>query len=154
MPPTGVLYPFPLFSAVIATAKELGVTVVAYSPIGRGFLTGTFTKENLSKIGDFRSFLPRFQEEVITPPNFLLFPSGFPKIWYPHIHLKPLLFFTLRLTRRIRNLSTRSQKYPRVLASRTPSSASHGSARSARTLSPSQDRVPLHARWKTSARLR
>ena len=26
---------------VISTAKELGVTVAAYSPLGRGFLTGT-----------------------------------------------------------------------------------------------------------------
>ncbi|KAF9505598.1 hypothetical protein BS47DRAFT_1353820 [Hydnum rufescens UP504] len=49
---------------VITTAKELGVSVVAYSPIGRGFLTGTLTKKNIANTGDFRSHLPRFQEEA------------------------------------------------------------------------------------------
>ena len=46
---------------VLATCRELGVTFVAYSPLGRGFLTGAIRSvDELSK-GDFRRFTPRFQ---------------------------------------------------------------------------------------------
>jgi len=48
---------------VIAAAKELGVNVVAYSPLGRGFLTGAVKPEDL-KEGDFRLHIPRFQAEA------------------------------------------------------------------------------------------
>jgi len=48
---------------VIVAAKELGVAVLAYSPLGRGFLTGTITKANLDP-SDFRNRLPRFQDEA------------------------------------------------------------------------------------------
>jgi len=47
---------------VIATAKELSVNVVAYAPLGRGFLTGTIKREDLSK-DDFRLQVPRFEAE-------------------------------------------------------------------------------------------
>lgn len=46
---------------LLVTCRELGIGFVAYSPLGRGFLTGRFGKrEDLSK-DDFRHFHPRFQ---------------------------------------------------------------------------------------------
>jgi pyridoxine 4-dehydrogenase len=48
---------------VIATAEELGVTVIAYSPLGRGFLTGQIKRPEDIPEGDFRRSLPRFQED-------------------------------------------------------------------------------------------
>ena len=48
---------------VLATCRELGIGFVAYSPLGRGFLSGEFRKfENLPE-GDFRRTNPRFQGE-------------------------------------------------------------------------------------------
>lgn len=48
---------------VISTAGELGIVVLGYSPLGRGFLTGKVKTEDLG-VMDFRRYLPRFQEEV------------------------------------------------------------------------------------------
>jgi aryl-alcohol dehydrogenase-like predicted oxidoreductase len=46
---------------IIPTARELGVGIVPYSPIGRGFLTGRYASvENLAE-DDFRRRQPRFQ---------------------------------------------------------------------------------------------
>jgi aryl-alcohol dehydrogenase-like predicted oxidoreductase len=45
---------------VVDTARELGVGIVAYSPLGRGFLTGTITSPSDFPEGDFRAHLPRF----------------------------------------------------------------------------------------------
>jgi aryl-alcohol dehydrogenase-like predicted oxidoreductase len=45
---------------VVGTARELGVGIVAYSPLGRGFLTGTITSPGDFPEGDFRAHLPRF----------------------------------------------------------------------------------------------
>lgn len=45
--------------------KELGITFVAYSPVGRGFLTGRFKPESEIPEGDYRKFHPRFQQENI-----------------------------------------------------------------------------------------
>jgi aryl-alcohol dehydrogenase-like predicted oxidoreductase len=48
---------------VLAACRELGVAFVAYSPLGRGFLTGELTRfEDLAK-DDFRRHSPRFQGE-------------------------------------------------------------------------------------------
>lgn len=44
---------------------EIGAGFVAYSPLGRGFLTGTITAETEFAEGDFRSDLPRFQKEAM-----------------------------------------------------------------------------------------
>jgi aryl-alcohol dehydrogenase-like predicted oxidoreductase len=46
---------------VIPATRELGVGLVAYSPLGRGFLTGRFTSESDFGEGDFRRSQPRFQ---------------------------------------------------------------------------------------------
>jgi len=49
---------------VIATAKELGVTVIAYSPLGRGFLTGAIQdKETLGKDRHAKTQFTRFKAE-------------------------------------------------------------------------------------------
>lgn len=44
-------------------AKELGVAVVAYSPLGRGLVSGRFRSRDDFDQGDFRLNLPRFSEE-------------------------------------------------------------------------------------------
>lgn len=48
---------------VLQTCKELGIAFVAYSPLGRGFLTGQFKKFEDLAPDDYRRFSPRFQEE-------------------------------------------------------------------------------------------
>lgn len=52
---------------VLDTCRELGITVVCYSPLGRGLLTGTFSKrESVTATGDMRAtHMPRFSEENI-----------------------------------------------------------------------------------------
>jgi aryl-alcohol dehydrogenase-like predicted oxidoreductase len=45
----------------LPTCRELGVSVVAYSPLGRGFLTGKFKNFEDLEADDFRRMLPRFQ---------------------------------------------------------------------------------------------
>ncbi|CAH1452906.1 unnamed protein product [Lactuca virosa] len=48
---------------IVPTCRELGIGIVAYSPLGRGFLSlGPKMVENLAD-GDFRQNLPRFQPE-------------------------------------------------------------------------------------------
>ncbi|AEF92335.1 Pyridoxine 4-dehydrogenase [Delftia sp. Cs1-4] len=46
---------------VLPACRELGVGLVAYSPLGRGFLTGRFHGGTAFEQGDFRASLPRFQ---------------------------------------------------------------------------------------------
>jgi len=48
---------------ILATCRELGVGFVAYSPLGRGFLTGQFTRFEDFPQDDYRRFSPRFQGE-------------------------------------------------------------------------------------------
>ncbi len=48
---------------VIPTCRELGVTIVAYSPLGRGFLSGQIRRFEDLAPDDFRRGLPRFQGE-------------------------------------------------------------------------------------------
>ncbi|HZC43246.1 MAG TPA: aldo/keto reductase [Acidobacteriaceae bacterium] len=48
---------------VLATCRELGVGFVAYSPLGRGFLTGRFRKLEDLPADDYRRDSPRFQGE-------------------------------------------------------------------------------------------
>jgi aryl-alcohol dehydrogenase-like predicted oxidoreductase len=47
---------------LLDTCKELGVAVVAYSPLGRGFFTGQI-KSRKDIENDWRKFLPKFSEE-------------------------------------------------------------------------------------------
>jgi len=48
---------------VIPACLEVGASLVAYSPLGRGILTGRFRAEKLCE-GDWRSTTPRFQGEA------------------------------------------------------------------------------------------
>lgn len=45
---------------VLPTCRDLGIGFVAYSPLGRGFLTGRFQAGSQFEEGDFRASLPRF----------------------------------------------------------------------------------------------
>jgi aryl-alcohol dehydrogenase-like predicted oxidoreductase len=51
---------------ILATVRELGIGFVAYSPLGRGFLTGRFKSPADLPEGDFRRLSPRFQGENFT----------------------------------------------------------------------------------------
>lgn len=48
---------------MLATCRELGVAVVAYSPVGRGLLTGTVTGRDGLVAADYRQHAPRFSDE-------------------------------------------------------------------------------------------
>jgi aryl-alcohol dehydrogenase-like predicted oxidoreductase len=49
---------------VIPTLEELGIGLVPYSPLGKGFLTGHITENTTFESTDFRSTLPRFTPEA------------------------------------------------------------------------------------------
>jgi aryl-alcohol dehydrogenase-like predicted oxidoreductase len=48
---------------VLPTTRELGIAFVAYSPLGRGFLTGQYKRFEDLAADDYRRFSPRFQGE-------------------------------------------------------------------------------------------
>jgi aryl-alcohol dehydrogenase-like predicted oxidoreductase len=52
-----------LESEVMPTLDELGIALVAYSPLGRGFLSGRFSSPDQLDEGDFRRYGPRFTGE-------------------------------------------------------------------------------------------
>ncbi|MCR3761648.1 aldo/keto reductase [Clostridium felsineum] len=52
--------------------EELGISFVAYSPLGNGFLSGKYTKDTKYEEGDFRSFMGRFKPEVMEKNQALL----------------------------------------------------------------------------------
>lgn len=49
---------------LLPACEELGIGFVAFSPLGRGFLTGTISKDTVFDPTDFRNALPRFAEEA------------------------------------------------------------------------------------------
>ncbi len=60
-----------LTNGVAATCAELGIPIVAYSPLGRGFLTGDIKSVDDLPEGDRRRMMPRFQPDVF-PKNLEL----------------------------------------------------------------------------------
>jgi aryl-alcohol dehydrogenase-like predicted oxidoreductase len=50
---------------VIPTLEQLGIGLVAYSPLGKGFLTGKITENTRFDNTDFRSTLPRFTPDAL-----------------------------------------------------------------------------------------
>ncbi|MGL6432417.1 MULTISPECIES: aldo/keto reductase [Aeromonas] len=59
-------------AAVLPACRELGIGLVAYSPLGRGFLTGRYQQEAVFEEGDFRAGLPRFQGENLATNRTLV----------------------------------------------------------------------------------
>jgi aryl-alcohol dehydrogenase-like predicted oxidoreductase len=52
-------------NGVLATCRELGITFVSYSPLGRGFLTGAIQKLEDLDVTDWRRTNPRFREKAL-----------------------------------------------------------------------------------------
>src|SRR5260370_32116740 len=52
-------------NGVLATCRELGITFVPYSPLGRGFLTGAIQKLEDLDASDWRRTNPRFGEKAL-----------------------------------------------------------------------------------------
>jgi aryl-alcohol dehydrogenase-like predicted oxidoreductase len=55
----------PETDGVLAACEELGVGFVAFSPLGRGFLTGAMTKDTVFADDDFRKSQPRFSPHAL-----------------------------------------------------------------------------------------
>ncbi len=60
---------------MLETCRDLGVTFVAYAPLGRGFLTGAIDPDRLAA-GDFRTGNPRFQGAALAQNRRLLADLG------------------------------------------------------------------------------
>ena len=58
--------------AVIPTLEELGIGLVPYSPLGKGFLTGKMDETTTFGSSDFRSALPRFTPEALKANQALI----------------------------------------------------------------------------------
>lgn len=57
---------------VIPTLEELGIGLVPYSPLGKGFLTGKMDEKTTFDSSDFRSALPRFTPEALKANSALV----------------------------------------------------------------------------------
>ncbi|HXX64448.1 MAG TPA: aldo/keto reductase [Bacteroidota bacterium] len=57
---------------VISTLEELGIGLVPFSPLGKGFLTGTMDAKKTFDKSDFRSTLPRFTPEALQANQALI----------------------------------------------------------------------------------
>jgi aryl-alcohol dehydrogenase-like predicted oxidoreductase len=57
---------------VIPTLEELGIGLVPYSPLGKGYLTGKIDENARFDSSDFRSTLPRFTPEALKANQALL----------------------------------------------------------------------------------
>ncbi len=55
----------PETNGIFAACEELGIGLVPYSPLGKGYLTGTMKNTEDLGAGDFRSTLPRFTDEAM-----------------------------------------------------------------------------------------
>jgi len=63
---------------LLKTCRELGITVIAYSPLGRGLLTGRYKSPDDFEEGDRRRVFPRFSKENF--PKVLQLTDGLKKI--------------------------------------------------------------------------
>jgi aryl-alcohol dehydrogenase-like predicted oxidoreductase len=62
----------PETNGILQACEELGIGLVAYSPLGKGFLTGAMGKETKLEAGDFRALLPRFTPEAMAANQALV----------------------------------------------------------------------------------
>ncbi|SEJ89690.1 Predicted oxidoreductase [Sphingomonas sp. OV641] len=59
-------------NGILALCDELGIGLVPYSPLGKGFLTGAMGKDSKLEEGDFRRLLPRFTPEAMEKNQALI----------------------------------------------------------------------------------
>jgi aryl-alcohol dehydrogenase-like predicted oxidoreductase len=62
----------PETNGIFATCEELGIGFVAFSPLGRGFLTGAIAKDATFAEHDFRKHQPRFTPEAMEKNHALV----------------------------------------------------------------------------------
>ncbi len=62
----------PETNGILDACKELGIGLVAYSPLGKGFLTGAMNKDTALGDNDFRKNLPRFSPEAMAANQALV----------------------------------------------------------------------------------
>ncbi|GAB4066446.1 aldo/keto reductase [Ancylobacter sonchi] len=62
----------PETNGILDACEELGIGLVAYSPLGKGFLTGAMGKDTKLGEGDFRALLPRFTPEAMEKNQALI----------------------------------------------------------------------------------
>jgi len=63
---------------LLKTARELGVKIIAYSPLGRGLITGRYKSPDDFEEGDYRKIIPRYSKENF--PNILKLADGLKEI--------------------------------------------------------------------------
>jgi len=57
---------------LVPTLEELGIGFVTFSPLGKGFLTGSFNKDSKFSKSDFRNIVPRFTPEALDANQVLV----------------------------------------------------------------------------------
>ncbi|MGH6859681.1 MAG: aldo/keto reductase, partial [Phyllobacterium sp.] len=62
----------PQSNGILEACEELGIGLVAYSPLGKGFLTGAMDKDTRLGENDFRRILPRFTPEAMAKNQALV----------------------------------------------------------------------------------
>ena len=62
----------PLEAEILPTLEELGIGLVPYSPLGRGYLTGKIDAATTFGASDFRAALPRFSPEALKTNQALI----------------------------------------------------------------------------------
>ncbi len=62
----------PETNGILQACEELGIGLVAYSPLGKGFLTGAMSKDTKIGDNDFRKILPRFTPEAMETNQALI----------------------------------------------------------------------------------
>lgn len=135
-----------LTNGVAATAKKLDIPLVAYSPLGRGFLTGQIKSVDDIPEGDIRRRFDRFQPEVRTP---------FPGAVYLHCaeNYRLISISIPRTSTRTSSSSRSSSSSRQKPASRPRSSRSPGSARTTTRPRPApSSRSPARRRPSASRR--
>jgi aryl-alcohol dehydrogenase-like predicted oxidoreductase len=58
--------------SILPAMRELGISLVPFSPLGRGYLTGALQSSSVFGAGDFRRHLPRFNDEHMTANQQLI----------------------------------------------------------------------------------
>ncbi|KAG2053060.1 Aldo keto reductase [Suillus hirtellus] len=63
---------------ILNTARELGIKIIAYSPLGRGLITGQYKSPDDFEANDFRRMIPRYSKENF--PNILKLADDLKKV--------------------------------------------------------------------------